>query len=258
MAYSDVATILLYKCLIIRMLTMSYYKEIQNLGFADGGYVLLPQDDEKQYPIVYMFHGIGGCEEWIDPKKGNISALMENVINNGGEQSIVIMPKISGCLRIGEGDDIMKIMVSGSWDQFFNYDIRGLIAYVSSTYAQYIKQGKKNMAIAGFSMGATAATYYAVHNRDMFCSLGAVSFAKYTRNRIKASEFQSDNEDGAIHFIGYGTAEGEDFVSEDYYCIDAFKANNVCVNVEKIEGSGHCFSTFNPLLIDFLKMIFKA
>lgn len=64
------------------------------------------------------------------------------------------MPKISGCTKVGkyEHTDIEKLMVTDSWDQFFNYDVCGLIDYVTSTY-DYAMIGKKNTAIAGFSMG---------------------------------------------------------------------------------------------------------
>lgn len=63
---------------------MSYYKEIQDINFADGGYILLPQDESKQYPVVYMLHGLGGVEEWKDIAKGNIAARMEDIVGNGG------------------------------------------------------------------------------------------------------------------------------------------------------------------------------
>lgn len=239
---------------------MSYYKAIQNIDFADGGYILLPQDESKKYPVVYMFHGTGGVEEWKDTAKGNIAAMMEDVVGNGGTQSVVVMPKIRGCgyASVDEDTDIEKIINDEDWGQFFNYDIYGLIKYISSTYEQYVMRGKKNTAIAGFSMGATASIYYAVKNRDIFCSFGAVSVSQITKKKIKPEDFVLDKEKGAIYFIGYGTAEGNDFVASDQYCIDSFSANNVSVNVKTNKGTGHNFLTFNPLLADYLSMIFKG
>lgn len=237
---------------------MSYYKEIQSIDFADGGYILLPKDQSEKHPVVYMFHGISGVEEWKDAAKGNIAARMEEVVGNGGTQSIVVMPKISGCTSVNEEANVEKLIANGSWNQFFNYNICGLIEYINSTYEQYVMPGKKNTAIAGFSMGATAAIYYAVRNRDVFCSMGAVSVASITQQVIKAKDFVLEKENGAIYFIGYGTAEGSAFVSADRYCIDSFNKNNVDITVETNEGTGHGFSTFNPLLANYLKMIFKG
>jgi len=236
---------------------VSYYKEIQNLGFANGGYILLPQDESKKYPVVYMFHGISGVEEWKDTTKGNIAARMEEVVRSGGAQSIVVMPKISGCASVDENVDIEKLMVEGYWEQFFNYDICGLIKHINSTYERYVMTGKENTAIAGFSMGATAAIYYAVKNRDIFSSVGAVSVSTLTRSYIKSEDFVLDNEKDTIHFIGYGTAEGSEFLSADNYCINSLKNNNVDITEKQNEGTGHNFSTFNPLLAIFLNMVFK-
>ena len=238
---------------------MNHYKEIQDIDFADGGYILLPQDESKQYPVVYMFHGIGGVQEWKNSTQGNIAARMENVVGNGGTQSILVMPKIRGCANLSEyaEADIEKLMVNGAWDQFFHYDVGGLIKYVNATYGRYVMTGKKNTAITGFSMGATAALYYAVKNRELFGSVGAVSVSSITQGISKQKDFVLDNEKSAIHFIGYGTYEGSGFVTANQYCIDAFNKNNVAITVKKNEGTGHSFATFNPLLSDFLGMIFK-
>lgn len=106
-------------------------------------------------------------------------------------------------------------------------------------------------------MGATAAICYAVKNRNIFGSVGAISVSTITQDKIKQKDFVLDKEEGAIHFIGYGTAEGSAFVTSDRYCIDAFNKNNVDITVKTQTGTGHDFTTFNPLLADFLGMIFK-
>lgn len=239
---------------------MSYYKEIQNFSFADGGYILLPSDESKKYPVVYMFHGISGVEEWKAASKANIAVRMEKVVAEGGAQSIIVMPRIRCAASVEENADIEEIMLKGAYDQFFNYDICGLIDYINSKYEQYVLKGKENTAIAGFSMGATAAIYHAVRNRNIINNMGAVSIAVYTftKEKIKPEDFVLDNEKNAIHYIGYGTAEVSGFVDADQYCINSFRNNNVAVKVETNSGTGHKFSTFNPLLESFLKMIFKS
>lgn len=44
---------------------MSTYNDLQTIEFTYGGDILLPRDERKTYPVLYLFYGIGGFNEWV-------------------------------------------------------------------------------------------------------------------------------------------------------------------------------------------------
>lgn len=236
---------------------MSIYNDLQTIEFAHGGDILLPRDESKTYPVLYLFHGIGGFKEWV--LQANIVKKMEKLVKNGeATASIVVMPKIPGCISIDNDTDVELQMSQGVWDQFFNYDIRGLVNYINKKYSSLIKVTENSTAIAGYSMGATTAIYHAVNNKNLFYNLGAVSVSTLTQGYIHKNDFVFNQTEDSVLYIGYGSAEGRDFINSDHFCIDSFKANGCDNIVEKVKmGTGHSFDTFNALLDNFIIRIFK-
>lgn len=234
---------------------MSFYEDsVRDLDFGNGGYILLPKDGSMQYPVLYLFHGLGGCDEWIDQYHANILYSAETLVREGKMQPMIfVMPRIPVNASKMENPNMDTELALSAYEGFFNYKILDLIDYVNQTYACYVKTGRKNTAIAGFSMGATAAIYHAVKNVDTFYHLGAISVSTITSSIIKPREFVLDD---PVRFIGYGTGEETKFTSADKYCIDNFEKNGVNLKTDTV-GTGHCFDTFNPLLHEFFSKIFK-
>lgn len=236
---------------------MSIYNDLQTIEFAHGGNILLPRDERKTYPVLYLFHGIGGFNEWVS--QANIVKKMEKLVESGeATASIVVMPKIPGCRSIDNDTDVELQMLQGAWDQFFNYDIGGLVNYINKKYSSLIEVTENSTAIAGYSMGATAAIYHAVNNRNLFYNLGAVSVSTLTQGYIHKNDFVFHQTEDSVLYIGYGSAEGSDFISSDQYCINSFKSNGYNNITERVKrGTGHSFATFNELLDEFISKIFK-
>lgn len=235
---------------------MNFYEDsVHNLDFGNGGYILLPEDKSKQYPVLYLLHGLGGCDEWI--YNANIINNAETLVQEGKMQPMVfVMPKISVNASKMENPNIDMELALSAYNDFFNYKILDLVDYINQAYACCVKNGRENTAIAGFSMGATAAIFHAIRNVDTFYHLGAISVSTITSSVIKPSEFVLDTIDPAVRFIGYGTGEGGEFINSDEYCINNFKKHNVSLETDTV-GTGHNFDTFNPLLHEFFSKIFK-
>lgn len=239
---------------------MNYYKNIEEVH--DGGkhyYILMPEDCNKKYPIVYAFHGTGGADEWLNTKYGNIKARMEKLSNEKSiEPMIIVMPIITSKKSFAEIDNLNIEQRKSTFDPFFNYNLKELIDHVNNRYSKVVKTGSENTCIAGFSVGATTAIYHAIHNDGMFNYIGGISISKYAQSMIPKDEFVINNNKGYYYnFIGYGDQEGNDFIKEDKYCINRFVDNECEPDVKIIENGNHNFGTFSPLMDFFFSMIFR-
>lgn len=235
---------------------MSVYQNLQDINFASGGSILLPQGTPKKYPVLYLLHGLGGFEEWADSNKANIKEKMETLVaKQGVTPCVVVMPAIQRCSGI-RNDEVMDLKaLKEKQSVFFAYDIEGLVNYINSQYGSWVDTEEKSRAIAGFSMGATASIYHAVKHKGLFYHLGAVSVASITGS-LKEDAFKFYQSENSILYIGYSKDEGKAFSQADKYCIYSFKKNGNTVTSNEIEGTTHCFATFNPLLDDFICKVY--
>lgn len=124
--------------------------------------VYLPYDynEEKQYNVLYLMHGIGGDEnEWgMTGNASKVKIIMDNLIYNGDiEPFIVVTPNgRSGADFADRGSD---------YNSFYEFgkELRNdLIPYIESHYATYGQSGtddydmgadREHRAMAGLSMG---------------------------------------------------------------------------------------------------------
>lgn len=230
-------------------------------SIREKGYmVLLPYDvknnaDNAKYPVLYLCHGTGGVYEWTDVSRGNIKKIMDEMVNNYGvTPMIVVMPLIS---RRGTSDEFM---------QYLNTLKSTIIPDINKEFR--VKEGKKNAAIAGFSMGGSAALYYATQLKDTFSYVGGFSpshcllpIPNETKSGwlSKEADFTLNTGRDSLNLIGYGTREQTFKVYSDYY-ISVLHKNGIDVNNHgediTVVGGYHGFETFNELLKRFLKTDF--
>ena len=72
---------------------------IPEVGF--NGYIMFPKDEYqvKKHPVLYLFHGTGGVEEWFCSSKGNMPEFMNEWVESSPNNipMIVVFPKVSNC-----------------------------------------------------------------------------------------------------------------------------------------------------------------
>lgn len=179
--------------------------------FGDGfeitkpAYVYLPYDynENKQYNVLYLMHGIGGSEnEWgMNNENSLIKNIMDNLIYNGKiEPFIIVTPN---------GRSSADYSASSDFNSFylFGKELRNdLIPYIDSrysTYADYNKYGydltkaRNHRAMAGLSMGGMQTINIGLcENLDIISYFGAFSAAPTTNTASVIVEKLND-------FIGY-------------------------------------------------------
>jgi len=159
--------------------------------------VLLPANysEDKEYPIVYLLHGIGGDEEeWFMAKPVEI---MGNLMAKGMiKEMIAVFPNV----RVRENDannpdDIFTKEHFEAFDRFLIDLTENLMPYMESHFS--VKKGRENTAIAGYSMGGRETLYISFTRPDLFSYIGAFSPAfgllPYENNGVREEGLMKDN-----------------------------------------------------------------
>lgn len=129
--------------------------------------VILPEGYEqgtREYPVLYMFHGIGGDEtSWLE--YGNVAWTMDRMVKAGSiKPFIIVIP--NGYLSY----------YSDAYDGSFSYEtffIKEFIPFIDQNYRT--QKFTASRSVIGFSMGGFGALSICLRHRDLFGSVIALS-----------------------------------------------------------------------------------
>ena len=134
----------------------------------------------KQYPVLYLLHGIGGDENaWSE--LGRAAQILDNLIAQGkAEPMLVVMTNgnISQEACPGETSEGFKVptmMLPKTMEGSFETAFPDVVKFVEKTYR--VKKDKAHRAIAGLSMGGFHSLFISINNPDMFGYVGLFSAA---------------------------------------------------------------------------------
>jgi len=153
------------------VLEITYHSDTTGTERTAG--VILPPDysEDKQYPVLYLLHGIGGDhKEWIN---GGAPNVIYNMWADGkAKDMIVVFPNVRARADDrGNPPDTYDPEHFKAFDNFIN-DLRDdLMPYMEANFP--ILTGKENTAIAGLSMGGREALYIGFSLPETFGYIGA-------------------------------------------------------------------------------------
>src|SRR5450631_2473348 len=162
---------------------------------------------KKQYPVLYLLHGIGGDEkEWLNGGKPQI--ILDNLYAGGRiEPMIVVMPNGRA---MPDDRATGNIMAADKVQAFANFEkdlLNNLIPYIEKKYP--VLTNRENRAIAGLSMGGGQSLNFGLGNLDKFAWIGGFSSAPNTK---KPEELVPDPEKAKqqikLLFISCGASDG--------------------------------------------------
>ena len=144
----------------------------QTLGAEVKYNVYLPDGFDKstkQYPVVYLLHGLYGTyKDW--DQTGRMKEVADELIRSGeAKEMVIIMP------NAGHPD------IHNEWNGYFNmpgwnYEDFFFKEFIPTVEKKYRCVGDKgHRAIMGLSMGGGGSTVYAQRHPDMFSSCYAMS-----------------------------------------------------------------------------------
>ena len=144
--------------------------------YTPAGY----ETSSKEYPVLYLLHGIGGDENaWSE--LGRAAQILDNLIAQGkAEPMLVVMTNgnISqeACPgETSEGFRVPTMMLPKTMEGSFETAFPDVVKFVEKTYR--VKKDKAHRAIAGLSMGGFHSLFISINNPDTFDYVGLFSAA---------------------------------------------------------------------------------
>src|SRR5690606_1662018 len=163
---------------------------------------------DKQYPVLYLLHGIGGDEtEW--QRFATPDVLFDNLIADGkAVEMIVVMPNGRAQKNDrAEGNVFESAPAFAVFEQDLLDDV---IPTIESRYA--VQADRQHRALAGLSMGGGQALNFGLTHLDTFAWVGGFSSAPNTKApeellpdpahakaRLKLLWLSCGNKDGLIN-----------------------------------------------------------
>ncbi len=154
-------------------ITITYPSEIT--GTDRHAMVFLPADydENKEYPVLYLLHGLDGSHRTWRNKSADI--ILQNMYYfDGVPEMIVVCP--NSAVNEDESTDDLEIK-----DKVAVYNLTGedlvenLMPYINENFP--VKTGPENTAIAGNSMGGRNTMYTAFTYPELFGYVGVFSSA---------------------------------------------------------------------------------
>ncbi len=239
----------------------SFTYDSTTTGTTRHANIVLPPDytESKEYPVVYLLHGIGGDEnEWFG---GRPIEIVGNLIAKGeAKEMIMVFPNIR-CRPDDKASYDLSVEHFQAFDNFIN-DLRdNLMPYVESHYS--VAKGRENTAVAGLSMGGRESLYIGLSMPETFGYIGgfepAVGVLPYDREGGLFTEetmtLPDDYKNNTYIMIVKGN---EDTTVGEWPRIyhETLEKNGVPHTYYEMPG-GHGFSVWNNGLYNFAKRAFK-
>lgn len=151
--------------------TITYYSTVSEADRRAVVYLPADYDANKEYPIMYLLHGIGGSEnEW----KSGLPEYITGNLNKEGKipEMIIVCP--NQLVQV-PGEKMPGYYLDPGRFVMFNRMVdelrTSLIPYMEENYS--IMEGRDNHAIAGLSMGGRTSLYCGFYMLDYFSYIGA-------------------------------------------------------------------------------------
>ena len=206
---------------------------------------------DKQYPVLYLLHGIGGDEtEW--QRFATPDVLLDNLIGEGkAVPMILVMPNGRAQKNDrAEGDVFAAAPAFAAFEQDLLKDV---IPAIESRYS--VPADREHRALAGLSMGGGQSLNFGLVHLDTFAWVGGFSSAPNTKppaqlvpdpaaaaQQLKLLWLSSGNKDGLIR-ISQG--------------VHAYLKEKKVPHVWHVDGNGHDATHWRNNLWLFAQRIFK-
>jgi enterochelin esterase-like enzyme len=206
---------------------------------------------EKQYPVLYLLHGIGGDEEeWHHG--GHPEIILDNLIaENKAVPMIIVMP--NGRAQPNDRPGTNAMATAPAFAKFDKDLLGDLIPFIESRYS--VKKDREHRALAGLSMGGGQSLNFGLANLDTFAWIGGFSSAPNTR---PAAELIPDPEKAKkelrLLYISCGNKDGLIRISQG---VHAYLKQNEVPHIWHVDDHAHDFQHWKGSLYNFSQLIFQ-
>jgi enterochelin esterase-like enzyme len=206
---------------------------------------------DKQYPVLYLLHGIGGDErEWT--RGGVANVVLDNLYAaHKAVPMIVVLPNGRAAKDVSSRDPIPK--QAPAFAAFEDDLLKDLIPFIERTYS--VKSDREWRALAGLSMGGGQALNFGLSHVETFAWVGGFSSAPNTK---KPDDLVKDPADAAkklkLLYVACGDRDGLLRISQAVHSTLQEKKVPHIYNV--IPGGRHDFKVWRNDLYHFAQLLF--
>ena len=223
------------------------------VGTVRRATVYLPPEysGNKQYPVLYLLHGIGGDEEeWL--QGANPQAILDNLIAaEDAVPMIVVMP--NGRAQPNDRAEGNVMASAPAFAQFEQDLLVDLIPFIEEHYS--VLRDRESRAIAGLSMGGGQSLNFGLGNLDQFAWIGGFSSAP---NTLPPEELVPDparaREMLKLLWISCGDADGLFAISQRTH---AYLDEHEVPHIWHVDSGGHDFDVWSNDLYHFAQRVFN-
>ncbi len=209
---------------------------------------------DKNYPVLYLLHGIGGDEyEWLNG--GHPEIILDNLYSeNKIEPMIVVMPNGRAMKDDSAGGNIMAPDKVQAFATFEKDLLNDLIPFIETNYPAI--KDREHRAIAGLSMGGGQSLNFGLGNLDVFAWVGSFSAAPNTKRPEELVPNPNETKKKLkLLWISCGDKDG--LLSFSKRTHEYLVANNVPHIYYEEPGGVHDFIVWKSGLYHFAQLIFK-
>lgn len=208
----------------------------------------------KNYPVLYLLHGIGGDEkEWFT--NGQPQVILDNLYADKKiVPMIVVLPNGRAMKDDRATGDIFDKDKVEAFSVFEKDLIGDLIPFIEKNYSAI--SNREDRAIAGLSMGGGQSLNFGLGNLDKFAWIGGFSSAPNTKepqllvpNRTEAKE--------KLKLLWISCGDQDNLINFSKRTHDYLTANQVPHVYQVIPGGYHDFKVWKQNLYMFSQLIFK-
>jgi enterochelin esterase-like enzyme len=206
---------------------------------------------DRQYPVLYLLHGIGGDEyEWA--RGGHPEIILDNLMaDKKVEPMIIVMPNGRASRDDRPGPDAMK--TAPAFGEFYKDLIGSLIPFIESKYS--VNAVRECRALAGLSMGGGQSLNFGLGNLDTFAWVGGFSSAPNTR---PPAELVPDPDKATkalkLLWLSCGNKDGLIRISQG---VHGYLKEKGVPHTWHVDEHGHDFQHWKKALWQFSQMIFR-
>ena len=206
---------------------------------------------DKEYPVLYLLHGIGGDEtEW--QRFAQVDVLLDNLIADGkAVPMIVVMPN-----GRAQKDDRAGPNAMATAPAFAVFERDLLDDVIPAIQARYsTATNRENRALAGLSMGGGQTLNFGLTHLDTFAWIGGFSSAPNTKKPADLVPDPAAAKDQIkLLWISCGNKDGLIGISQGMH---AYLKEKGVPHVWHVDGNGHDATHWKNNLWLFSQRVFK-
>jgi enterochelin esterase-like enzyme len=207
----------------------------------------------KEYPVLYLLHGIGGDEtEWLRFDSPNV--ILDNLIADGeAVPMIVVLPNGRALPDDRAVGNPFTPENSAGFAKFERDLLDCLIPAIQAKYSALTD--REHRALAGLSMGGGQTLNFGLGHLDTFAWLGAFSAAPNTKPPAElAPDPAAARERLRLLYISCGDKDGLINISQG---VHRYLKEHGVPHIWNVDDAGHDPKTWGNNLYHFVQRIFR-